>query len=311
MATAVTPSSIEELLKIGGDKMLIILLGLVIGFVISYIYFTYSKIPPKKVFKKVDFKELLLALPNEMKRRGYKYIVIPDKMEQNIRGIVIHEDRNKWDKRNNIRRTRIRVMTLDRKKDWEWADFFDRSKGKLLDIIVSDGTVLVPLSIQPNKDDNPKNIAWHLEDPGFVDSVIRDAQEANVLRSKYDELKRMYNRLHDSYKRIMSNLESTSIKLRYMNVEYDMLNKAFVFLEAENKRLKEEIARLTDQLSVRTKEVEELKSILESDTIDILGLKKDRIQKAGEIETEKKKYTPPSIPPPPSKPEKEEEGMVE
>ncbi|HDO19308.1 MAG TPA: hypothetical protein ENG74_01130 [Thermoplasmatales archaeon] len=288
---------------------LLALMYIFIGFIIAYLLRPKKKkLSVDEALKLEDHKELALAIPEKvLKKHNWQYIVIPDKLDQNIRGLVIHEERNKWDKRNQVKRTRIKVLSLDGKKtDWEWIDFWNKVSNRLEDIIISYGTVLVPLSLSPNKDDNPKNIAWHLQDPNKILYEMDKLNEFDSLYREYNQLRNRHYNLQRDYSVLKNKLQNIAMKLRDVEREFEVKSKALVFVEAENRRLKEEVTRLEDVLEILSRKLEEIKTLAMSDATGEILYKKIIEAEKTRVEALKRKATIP--PTPPSQPQTEAEA---
>ena len=255
--------------------MLNLLLAVFATFVITYAILELypRKIPVDKVFKIVDHKELALKFPEKvLKKHGWKYLIVPDITEQNIRGLVIEEHRNVWDKKTNKRRHRIKVIPLNspNKVDWEWADFYDKIKGKIEPILIADGTAMLLLSKQPNKQDDENIIAWWVKDPSYIDRLREDAKVGRTVEGKYYDLKRRHDALQTDYERIYSEYESTRLKLRDVMRELEIKDKNVVYMEGEIRRLQLEIQRLDNENRGLRNQLERIIKLVESDADELL-----------------------------------------
>ena len=222
--------------------------------------------------RRVSHRELALKFPKILQQHGWKYIVVPDDMEQNIRGLVIRESRNKYDKKTGMYRYRVEVIPIDspNKTDWEWVDYYDRLSNKLQNIIVSNGTVLVPLSKRPNKYDYSEDIAWYLLPPEEVNYWKDEVDTANALKEKYSILKNNYNRLSSQYENLSNEHDSTVATLKDMERTYKIKLKSYMEIEAENRRLNELINGIKTQLTVLETNLNELARVAKMNGSDIV-----------------------------------------
>ena len=234
-----------------------------------------KKMSVKKALQIVDHKELALEIPNMLKQHGWKYILFPDSMEQNIRGLVVDDIRNKYDKSSGEHRRMLKVIPLSNKKtiEWEWADFYDKIGGKLERIVVSDGTVIVPLSKVPNKYDYREDIAWTLMPPYQMEHWRREAEKANTLRQSYNKLRSMFDTLSNDYDVLKDRLDTTEKELKEIKRQYSIKLKYAGELEIRNERLEEMIKSAENKVSVIESGLEDLMNVAKMNGWELLSEK--------------------------------------
>lgn len=245
--------------------MIELITAFVAGVVISTIALELRKkrITADDAIRLVDNKkELIRKIPDLMKKMGWQFLILPGKHENNIRGIVTKVEPNYYDKRTGFIRTRIKVEDLNGGKEWyEFADYFDRTAGKLRQIEFSSGVVLALASRKPNRDDRKENIEFAFLEPAEVEHFQREAEKGNAIRTSYERLRRMFERLQTDYDMQKAELTELKMKLRDIKREFDIKCRAVVELEAENRKLWQENNALRDQMDVLVQQVAMLKGL--------------------------------------------------
>ena len=235
----------------------------VAAFVAAYIVMELKpmkQISVNKALRIVDHRQLLLKIPEILRQHGWKYIVTPDEMEQNIRGLVISENRNKLDKRTGKYRYMVEYYPIDNpnKKEWEWVDFYDNMDNKLKNIIVANGTVIVPLTKRPNKYDYHEDIAWNLMPPDEVNYWYKEYKAAKSIKREYSYIKDRFEKLQDDYNRLNNRLKTVALMLRDRNRELNLKEEYIIELEGMLNRYKEAVNGLKNQLAVVQYNLEEI-----------------------------------------------------
>lgn len=233
------------------------------SFVAAYVFLELrypKKLSVNKALRVVNHKELLMKIPEVLKQHGWKFLVTPDEMEQNIRGLVIEENRNKLDKRTGKYRYMVKYHPIDNpnKTEWEWVDFYDNMDNKPKNIIVANGTVLVPLSKRPNKYDYHEDIAWTLMPPDEVNYWYNEYKSASSIKRSYYDLQNRFERMQEDYNRINNRLKTVSLMLRDRKRELELKENYIIELEGIINRYKETINGLRNQLSVVQNNIEEI-----------------------------------------------------
>lgn len=250
------------------------------SFISAYIFMELkplTKMSVKKALKIVNHERLVMEIPKLLENHGWKYIVSVGEGEQNIRGLVV-KDYYRMDKKTNRRRRIAEVKLIDnpKKKDWEYLDWYDKQRRKVEDILLADGTVIVPLSKVPNKYDRPEEIAWHLVPPERVEYWRREAEAANAIRDEYYSLRDRHEKLQNEYERLRNKLNNVSGMLNDTKRELSLKEEWVIELEARLMRLKEEVNGLKNQIAVATSNLEEIVKNARMDGMEIMAEKINR-----------------------------------